>query len=49
MDDAFPSDTREDSYVVAHFLENFLSQFREASGNKFWDYQTQLIYTNFSL
>lgn len=40
---ALPLDSRKEWYVAANSLENFLTQFLAACGNKFWENQAQLI------
>ena len=40
---ALPLDSREEWYFAANSLENFLTQFLAACGNKFWENQAQLI------
>lgn len=39
---ALPLDSREEWYFAANSLENFLSQFLAANGDKFWENQAQL-------
>jgi hypothetical protein len=39
---ALPLDSREEWYLAANSLENFLSQFLAANGDKFWENQAQL-------
>lgn len=39
---SLPLDSREEWYLAANSLENFLSQFLAANGDKFWENQAQL-------